>query len=428
MSDIFDSTFWKWYSKHRLNDLNEINRLRAEALSILVASVKSGEITSLDGVESPLSTRIKAHFGFANFEMNSLWIGTDQKWICPCCDRPKHEIVRLGKSGQILAKLVVHHDHMGDAILESFHSEFVKAGTEVAQVEGYKLVERMGGAFAAFANTLICEDCNHADVLATKHIKSPPYFSFSVGQIKQFIRASAHQTHQVEYRVVDQIWVKAKAAYELRMSLIKTVAQAAATDAHWYEPTHPTIDPIPALGLSRYKIGEAAIREWVSTEDLSRALGPRSSIATRDYSKWRKVKPKVAKALPGNYLAMLRTDSVFAKRWDALPNNWKCPICERNKVEIVYIADKGKVTFGVHSHNSGGAWRNASLFCVNCMTVLLGLKHEVEALSGERLKSSYDFVSPQEVASLIVCKPHIAHEVNGKAAENLLQIILNRLT
>lgn len=426
MTDILDSNYWKWYCEHRVRDYEEISKLRAEALSLLEASVKDGDITSLDGVESPLSRSIEAHFGTPNFEMNSLWIGADQKWTCPCCDRTKYEITRLGRGGQILAKLVVHHDHMGDAMQEAFHKEFAKAGTEVAQVDGFKLVERMGSAFAAFTNTLVCEDCNHADVLATKHINSPPYFSFSVGQIKQFIRPSAHMTHQVTYAIVDQIWVKAKAAYLLRMNLIQKVAEASATDTHWYEPTHPMIDPIPAFGLSRRRSGDSAIKEWVSPEDLFRTLGSRSSVAVRDYSKWRKGKPKAAKPLPVNFLAMLRSEPTFARRWDELSDNWKCPICERSRAEVVYVADKGKITLGLHSHRAVGAWRNAPLFCVNCMTVLLGLKHEVGELSGIELKSSYDFVSPQEITKVIISKPHTSHEVNASAAEELLQQILGR--
>lgn len=426
MTDIRNSKFWEWHCKQRIRDLEEINKQRAEALSLLEASVRDGDITSLDGVESPLSLSIKKHFGTSKFEMNSLWIGADQKWTCPCCGRTKYEITRLGRSGQILAKLVVHHDHMGDAMQEAFHSAFANAGTEVAQVDGFKLVERMGSAFAAFTNTLICEDCNHADVLATKHINSPSYFSFSVGQIRQFIRSRAHTTHQVNYDIVDQIWAKAKAAYDLRMDLIQKVAEASATDSHWYEPTHPTIDPTPTFELSRRRLGDLAIKEWVSAEDLFRALGPRSSFAVRDYSKWRKAKPKLAKPLPVNYLAMLRSEPTFARRWDELPDDWKCPICERNKIEVVYVAEKGKITLVIHSHHGVGKWQNSSLFCVNCMTVLLGLKREVEALAGIKLKSSYDFVSPLEIAKIIIPEPHISHKVNGAAAEALLQIILTR--
>lgn len=426
MADILESRFWAWHRRHRPVGVAE-NELRSEAFDLLVECIKSGEITSLDSVESPTSYQIAAHFGTTEFEMNSLWIGADQDWKCPCCDRTKFEIARLGKSGQILAKLVVHHDHMGDAMQEAFHKAFAEAGTEVAQVDGLKLVERMGSAFAAFTNTLVCEDCNNADVLATKHIDAPPYFSFSVGQMRLFIQPRAHTTHLVNYDIVNQIWIRAETAYRLRMSLIQQVAEASATDKHWYEPTSPMVDPTPTFGLSHRRLGDSAISEWMSTETLFRVLGQSTSASARDYSKWRKVRSKAAKPLPTNYLAMLRSEPVFATRWDELPTDWKCPVCERNKTEIVYVGGKGKIIFGVHSHNAIGTWCNAQCLCVNCMTVLLGLKHEVEAQAGITLKSSYGFVAPQEISKIILPKPHAAHGVDAHSAEKLLERILERL-
>ena len=70
-------------------------------------AVKSGELTSLDSVESPLSKTILAHHGVQTFEMNGNWICTSQSWSCPCCRRSKFEISRVGSFGQVLAKLVV---------------------------------------------------------------------------------------------------------------------------------------------------------------------------------------------------------------------------------------------------------------------------------------------------------------------------------
>ena len=101
----------KWCLEHPgPYTLNEEIELRKEAMAALVESVKTGDITSLDGVESPLSERIRARHGVTDFEMNSNWVGSSQDWICPCCGRSKFQVSRVGKKGQILAKLVVHHD------------------------------------------------------------------------------------------------------------------------------------------------------------------------------------------------------------------------------------------------------------------------------------------------------------------------------
>lgn len=55
------------------------------------------------------------------------------------------------QEGQILAKLVVHHDHMGEAMKAAFHSAFEVAGTRMEQIDGWRLVERMERCRCAYA-------------------------------------------------------------------------------------------------------------------------------------------------------------------------------------------------------------------------------------------------------------------------------------
>lgn len=183
----FQSRFWRWCVENEPFDHEQMHALREQALDALVASINAGEISSLDGIDSPLSKKIKTHHQLAVFEMNSNWIGSPQSWVCPCCSRSKFQVSRVGKKQQILAKLVIHHDHMGEALKAAFHAAFEGAGTDVQQIEGQRLVERMGGAFAAYEEVLVCEDCNNADTAAKKLSAAPPYFSFSIGQIRRFI-------------------------------------------------------------------------------------------------------------------------------------------------------------------------------------------------------------------------------------------------
>jgi hypothetical protein len=79
-----------------------------------------------------------------------------------------------------------------------FHEAFERAGTDVEQIDGQRLVERTGSAFAAYEEVLVCEDCNNADTEAKKQITAPRFFSFSIGQILSFIRSGDHQPHQVD--------------------------------------------------------------------------------------------------------------------------------------------------------------------------------------------------------------------------------------
>jgi hypothetical protein len=225
------SRFTKWCIAHQgsYTPLEEI-KLRNEAIRVLIESVQAGEITSLDGLGSPLSTQIRNWHGATDFEMNSNWVGSPQDWVCPCCSRSKFQISRIGKQGQILAKLVVHHDHMGEAMKAAFHSAFEASGTHVEQIDGWRLVERLGSGFAAYAEVLVCEDCNNADTEAKKLIGSPEYFSFSIKQIRRFITSCDHSPHQVRQELAELAWDETKHGYKLRMQLIHTVARAAATD------------------------------------------------------------------------------------------------------------------------------------------------------------------------------------------------------
>ncbi|MDB5971116.1 MAG: rubredoxin family protein [Hydrocarboniphaga sp.] len=429
--DLFlQSRFFRWCTEHAPLKYDEEQALRREALSVLVESINAGEIISLDGIDTPLSKKIKAHHQLANFEMNSNWIGSSQDWMCPCCSRSKFQIARVGKKRQILAKLVVHHDHMGGALEAVFHAAFEKAGTSVEQVEGLRLVERMGSAFAAYEEVLICEDCNNADTEAKKLVESPLFFSFSPGQIKRFIRCGDHQPHQVDATMAQQIWQEAKPAYELRMKLIRAVGHAAATDAHWYEPYPRRTSAIPVFGYGDsviYRSSDRTIQQWVSGEALYRALGPGKAASARNLSRWRTTVPKPGKALPDNFLAMLRSEEARARTWNSVSENWRCPICRRSKQETTYVGEKNKISFYLQTNRGFGKWVNASTICNHCGSTLMSLKLEVSELLGCTPTDSYGFVSPEELAKVIIPSAHSPHSILPAEAEALVSLVVQRL-
>lgn len=428
-SDRYEtSQFMQWCREHPgPYTFMEECALRSEALAALVESIRAGDVTSLDGAESPLSKRIAAHHGAAEFEMNSNWVGTPQTWECPCCARSKFQISRIGKKGQVLAKLVVHHDHMGEAMKAAFHSAFEAAGTNVEQVNGLKLVEHMGRAFAAYEEVLVCEDCNNADAEAKKIADSPPYFSFSLGQIRRFIIAGEQRPHQIDGAQARLAWQEARAAYELRMKLITAVARAAATDAHWYEPHARTAEPIPVFGISRIGV-EQEISQWVSPEPLLKALGASRKISTPNLSRWRQNTQKPGKAPPENYLAMLRSEESHGRSWDSLPEDWCCPICQRKKHELVYVGERGKVIFAIKLATGRGSWVAFKKICNHCESTLMSLKREGVEIAGKQTRDSYSFVEPEELSSIISARPHSAHVIDRTKAENLLELVIRRIS
>lgn len=400
--------------------------LKKSALEQLVDSFRRGEITSLDGVESVTATAIYEVHGRRPFEMNSHWILSAQDWICPCCQRNKVAISRLGSKGQILGKLTIHHDHMGDAIEEEFCRAFVTKGTENPQVEGKRLVERIGKAFAAHEEVLICEDCNNADTSASRDLGLPKHFSFSVGKIKRFILPASHAPHCVDLRAAQTVWEEARAAYELRMRLIGEVAVAAATNTHWYEPHERHAIPIPVYGYANARLGFATLTDWVNLDDLVKALGPKEKIHQPNRARWRTESAKAGKPLPKNYLAMLRSVHHMAESWDALPDDWCCLVCDRSKHEQVYLGAKGDIQFRTPGTSNVQPWRRRPI-CNHCHSVVMSIKEEVAERAGIRPLDSFGYFSPEELREIIRARSHSPHLIKPREAEAFVELAVERV-
>ncbi|MDC8757848.1 hypothetical protein [Janthinobacterium fluminis] len=414
------SQFGIWSRGHQPNRGVPDDEYR-EGLRLLIECVDSGEIDSLDSQNSPVAREILAIHGDKRFEMNSNWVGSPQGWICPCCKRTKVQISRVGKKGQILAKSVVHHDHMEDVLEEAFNAAFVDAGTTIEQVDGRKLIDNMSSAFGAYDAVLVCEDCNNADTNAKKMLAIPREFSFSIGQIREFIKPQDHQPHLIDELQAQAAWEAAKNAFVLRMRIIKAVAKAAATDAHWFEPHPKKFDPIPVYGYGNQ--GLTVISNWFSSEVVVDALGMQTRVSKPNVSRWRDGSVKKARAVPSNYLALLKSVEYKAANWDLFPDDWRCPICQRSKTQVVYVGDKGEIRFNVPA--TGKAWRDTPRICNPCFKVLIALKTEVKEYVGD-FQNSYSFVTPNELAAIIHPRPHADHRVLPAEAKTLLDKIVER--
>jgi rubredoxin len=421
---VLGNRYADWYDRHR-RDLE--HELCVEALDMVAGAVEAGEITTLDGVKSPLSKRISEHHGIDIFEMNSNWACSPQDWVCPCCQRNKFQISRPGSKGQILAKLVIHHDHMGEALRAAFLKAFREAETDTAQIDGSRLVDRMGNAFAAYQEVLLCEDCNNADAKAKNLLGAPAFFSFSVSQIKAFVRSFDHRSHEIDAVKARQMWDSAKAAYELRMRLIADVAQAAATDNHWFEAHPRGSHAIPVFGERKGFSGDPIIEQWVSSESLAVALGRNTSVTTPNLSRWRTEKASGAKALPINFLAILCSHQHQARAWEALPADWCCPICKRSKQDTVEVGVGGKLGINHKGGPGRGGWVSVHRFCNHCFSVFSALKREVTQILGVAAESydAHAIVSPVDIAEIIIPRANSPHVVKNDLAKQLVERVVS---
>ncbi len=123
---------------------------------------------------------------FDGAHCRNLYRALDPIWECPGCGRSRFQILRWTMLFPKLASrhegwaagLHLHHDHADDAFRHG------RSGTR---------------APIRFAAAVICEQCNSADGTAKRKLGLPAEFSFSPAEIRQFVRATPHGFHEIDY-------------------------------------------------------------------------------------------------------------------------------------------------------------------------------------------------------------------------------------
>lgn len=415
----------RWAQPYRLDYEADAAR-RAHALKLAIQCINDGTLTLLDGPDSPLSRQIKSHHSLDTFEMNRHWIGTAQDWQCPCCSRTKFDISRAGNLGQILAKLVEHHDHMSDALESAFNRVFIDTQTNQHTSTGLALVERMATAFAAYDPVLVCEDCNNADArakaLLSQHDKiNLTHQSFSIGQIRQFIRSQPHTPHQIDEDGLRALWTDVRPTYRARMKLILEVAKAAVTQDHWYEKYPLGFIPVPTLeNRTNVHRAEPAL-EWVSSGALQRAFKQDTISHRSDWSRWRTEQKKPRRTPPENYQAILLSQAGSARMWTELEDGWHCPICARPKHQTVKLQN-GKVGFQTHAPTyRSKSWRHIQLICMDCCAVVKSMTWELTKGFGVTVESTFDSITPDQLRSIMTARPYSPPLIDPAKAKTLVE-------
>lgn len=111
-----------------------------------------------------------------------LYANLAPEWRCPGCGRARHQLLRWTmlypnsphRRMGWAAGLHEHHDH--------------------------------GGGSGRFPRTIVCEQCNSADAAAKRELKLPKLFSFSPAEIRQFVFATPHGWHLIDYAAAQRIY------------------------------------------------------------------------------------------------------------------------------------------------------------------------------------------------------------------------------
>ncbi|MEN6320589.1 MAG: hypothetical protein ABFD82_17770 [Syntrophaceae bacterium] len=115
----------------------------------------------------------------------NLWERLPESWRCSGCGRSKFEILR-------------------------WTTRYVKDSVPCRPYKGWMAVlhgHHDHGNNRRFDEVVVCGQCNAADAEAQKKLNIYGLFSFSPSEIRQFVKATPHGKHSIDY-------VKARQVYE----------------------------------------------------------------------------------------------------------------------------------------------------------------------------------------------------------------------
>ncbi len=377
-----------------------------------------------DGKWSPLVRPAMSRFSARGLDLNELWAETRRDWRCPACQRSKADILRLTDSGILLARLDLHHDHLGDFIKTELKAKFgPKWGTEgppgAARAE--EVAERL---LIRFAWTNLCVDCNGADAAAKRAISAiPRAFSFSPPEIAEFVTATPNTPHAIDFDRAKAVWDRCAALFRARHALAVTILDAISRGELEGSPGIFVQSPTFLRGGSvRFLTTYADPVVLAEISRTEQALLARSLANDGVNSKTpRAVHPSPRPPSDEEFAAYDGGGS--PKPWAETDETWRCPVCERSKRQILL---RGKGARGWHGRlhqfrdfdfieNPDGVVVGVSghtdlLICSGCVDVLSELKQRHPEFRGREY-----VLASSDLQTVIRAAPNARHEVDQEA-------------
>jgi hypothetical protein len=204
---------------------------------------------------------------------------------------------------------------------------------------------------------LLCSECNAADGKAKSWSRAAidPKFSFTAQEIGRFVRARGGQDHDIDYEKALNIWEAERSNFLARLALIDEllahlVSGRLARDYQGKSDARgvcSAFDPLTLLAQSFYHETKDTERA-VLLEDFRQEFLARST--QRDSAKLLPSIEYKRAVAPTDEEYTAYVDPVSGKSWQAIPEDWTCPVCERGKRQILRKSKAGKWTGGVRSH------------------------------------------------------------------------------
>lgn len=387
----------------------------------------SNGFVSLDGVMSPLTRELVKLFQADGVDMTFGWVCTPMDWTCPACGRKKREIVRLNTHGDLMCRLVKHHDHMKDLIKDEFKRQCKLQKNIVADEYAKRFAERSSQMISAYDNAIICDDCNAADPKAKAAVGTHRDFSYSPQEIRRFVRPKFNAPHEINVDEARRIWEENKTAFALRLKIVDRIASIAANNTHWYQEL-----PYAQRAETVFRQAESIERLYGVHGAIHQLAGERRRLPRAEASAWRRVTHKRPSSSPRtedvNYLAHISRKNT----WGAVEDSWRCSACNRTKFEVVRKSNKRDWSFILadRSFYAPGERYDSkrAVLCGDCGLLASNLGKEACLVADAATESNFaQFLTVSDIARVVQPQPHGRHNVRNDVADELVMELVERI-
>lgn len=311
-----------------------------------------------DGRWSEQTKSAMLRFGAKGLDLNENWALSSPDWSCPACRRFKADIFRLSKRGVLLGKLELHHDHIRDHVWPRAQELFGADWLETRPKSSIPILDQIRDLTSRFDLSLVCSECNTADgkVKSRFRAETDPRFSFTTREIGAFVRSHAGNDHEIDYERAYALWEAEKANFQARLSLLDQLLghlahgrlardQQGMADARIIGDAFDLSSLLMRSYDQETKNTERSGLLWrLRDEFLARSTQRDSArLESADGKRTSIVAPT-----DDEYAAY--ADPVSRKTWLALPSDWACPVCAREKRELIRMSKKREWSGGVRSH------------------------------------------------------------------------------
>lgn len=383
-----------------INRRNEIKRI-AEDRRPVHARGKLSEVA--DGVWSVPTVRAVKIFGATGLQLNGTWAQLPPDWQCPCCNRQKSELIIFESESHVaIAHAVEHHDHFAGYVNHAYHRDLGKdwfrnfPGAD-------EIHRRLVAGVTAFDKTVVCEACNHAEgrakALLRQHGKAGSdfleYFSFSVEEIRHFIRPVCNAQHRVSKESVFDVFAN-KRKHEVmafRKSAVDVEVRCLKEGIHWRSLEASAPDAISIQDAYIDAVMLYGLEEGSNSSIMS--LSATDQDLKTDPDAWITAHPKRCGRVPDSM-----AEDHLAGNPDAqeLGPGWCCPCCDRSTRAALRWNNKRKLAFQTRNVSPEGQTVAVCLDCHLVMTRLSG--------SAGCDRDDVSFEDVREVSEFRTSEPH----------------------